>query len=77
MDEAKLSKREQLDEDFKTAMVLEFNDLYGTDENDITCWWGLCKVLGVNPLPDTLNECKKVKCPLSMRCFAFHQTLIY
>lgn len=45
---------------FKTAMVLEFNNLYGTDANDISCWWGLCNTLRIRSPPDTLAACRKV-----------------
>ncbi|KAF9461432.1 hypothetical protein BDZ94DRAFT_1167669, partial [Collybia nuda] len=45
-------------ERFKNAMVKVFNDIYGTDENDINSWYGLCNVLNITPLPETLNGCR-------------------
>ncbi|KAK7689715.1 hypothetical protein QCA50_006354 [Cerrena zonata] len=52
--------RKRLVEDFRTAMVLEFNSFYGTDDNDTSCWWGLCNALRIRSPPDTLTTCQKV-----------------
>jgi hypothetical protein len=45
---------------FHFAMKREFDDLYGSDENDIDNWHKLCYVLKIDPLPDTLRECRAV-----------------
>ena len=45
---------------FGIAMKKEFDDLYGSDENDINNWHKLCHVLRINPVPDTLRECRAV-----------------
>ena len=44
----------------RDAMVLQFNSTYGTDVASVTSWQSLCRVLGVSPVPTTLDECKKV-----------------
>ena len=54
-------RRKEFENAFKAAMTLEFNDLYGTNANDITCWWALCNALDIRPLPDTLHKCTKVR----------------
>jgi len=43
---------------FKTAMVHQFNTLYGTDVNDIESWRKLCLALDVTP-PEGLQACRK------------------
>jgi hypothetical protein len=45
---------------FKDAGVLEFNKIYGTDVNDVGSWQGLCRVVGIAPVPDKLKECREV-----------------
>jgi hypothetical protein len=44
---------------FKSAMVQQFNDLYGTHE-DLSSWKNLCRVLKIEPVPEGLIECRKV-----------------
>ncbi|MCJ1377447.1 hypothetical protein MMC17_000542 [Xylographa soralifera] len=43
---------------FKTAMVHQFNTLYGTDVNDIESWRKLCLALDITP-PEGLQACRK------------------
>ncbi|KAG9225022.1 hypothetical protein CCMSSC00406_0001827 [Pleurotus cornucopiae] len=50
--------REEAHQAFKDALVQEFNDIYGTDENDIDSWHKICTVLDIDPLPDTLQEAR-------------------
>ena len=45
---------------FNVAIKEEFDDLYGSDEKDINNWHKLCRVLRVDPVPDTLRECRAV-----------------
>lgn len=45
---------------FKKALTREFNDIYGTDINDIRAWTKLCRVLSINPIPEKLKECRAV-----------------
>ena len=47
--------------DYKDALVHEFNQIYGTNENDIQSWHALCRVLGLYPIPQGLNACREVR----------------
>ena len=38
----------------RSAMVLDFNDVFGEDENDLESWQRLCRMLQV-PIPDTID----------------------
>lgn len=60
MDEKKEARLKMFENAFKEAMVLEFNDIYGTDANDVACWWGLCNALGIHTPPERWEECEKV-----------------
>lgn len=44
-------------------MKKEFDTLYGSDEKDINNWFKLCHVLRIDPVPDTLKECRAVSAP--------------
>jgi hypothetical protein len=48
-------------EDYLKALVGQFNTSYGTEEDDLTAWHGLFARIGINDLPDTVQECKQVK----------------
>ena len=50
---------------FQFALKMEFDDLYGSDENDIDNWHKLCYVVRIDPAPDTLRECRTVSCRFS------------
>ncbi|KAG1751925.1 hypothetical protein EDD22DRAFT_915337 [Suillus occidentalis] len=52
-------EREQASRDFKDALVKQFNDIYGTDVNDLTSWRTLCQIVHVSPIPDTLESCRE------------------
>lgn len=47
-------------EGIDVASVCQFNDLFGTDENDIDAWQTLCDVLDIKDVPLTLQGCKQV-----------------
>ena len=52
---------------FKSGMVQQFNELYGTDEEDLNSWQNLCFILNIEPVPEGLKECRKVKiCPFGI-----------
>ncbi|KIW83229.1 hypothetical protein Z517_02474 [Fonsecaea pedrosoi CBS 271.37] len=53
-------EKEEAMENFKSAMVQQFNDLYGTDGDDLNAWQSLCHVLNIVPMPVGLNDCRKV-----------------
>ena len=46
---------------FKDALVAQFNANFGVDENSLTGWQALCEVLGVEPIPQTVKEARKVR----------------
>ena len=45
---------------FKDALVQQFNFLYGVDANDLNVWQNLCKTIGIEPVPDSVDECRTV-----------------
>lgn len=49
----------------RDAMILQFNDFFGTDVNDIQSWHNLCQVLDIVPVPEGLDACKKVRSLIS------------
>jgi len=58
-------EREEAHDSFKTAMVQQFNSLYGTEVEDIESWRGLSLALNIFPLPDDVGKAKKVSPHLS------------
>lgn len=55
--EEKHEVRKQL----KDAITKQFNAIYGEDEHSIYPWQMLCQVLGVSPIPESIEECKAVR----------------
>ena len=54
---------------FGTAMGKQFASFYGTSVNDIEAWKALCEALGVDPVPETIAECRDVRvCCVSCLC---------
>jgi hypothetical protein len=53
-------EQKQAHEDFKTALVRQFNSIYGTDLNDMESWRKLCLALEISPLPNDVVEARKV-----------------
>jgi hypothetical protein len=53
--------RQDAHEAFKDALVKQFNVNFGTNADDLTAWQGLCASLYVNPIPDELAACRKVR----------------
>jgi hypothetical protein len=45
---------------FKSAMAQQFNDLHGTDEEDLNSWQNLCHILNIEPAPEGLKGCREV-----------------
>lgn len=45
---------------FNDALVQQFNFFYGVDGNDLATWHNLCKTIGIKPVPDSVDECRKV-----------------
>lgn len=56
-------ERQDAKSDLRDAMVERFNEIYGTNENDLEAWKKLCKDVHVDPVPNTLDECKMVRNP--------------
>ncbi|EOA85862.1 uncharacterized protein SETTUDRAFT_111081 [Exserohilum turcica Et28A] len=52
-------EREEARRGFKDAMVIQFNSLYGTDVANIENWHKLCIALYIEPLPETIHDCKE------------------
>ena len=59
-------EREAAHECFKTALVQQFNSVYGTDVNDVESWHKLCLALNLEPLPEGLSAMRKVGVILSL-----------
>jgi len=51
-------ERKQAHRNFKDAMVVRFNHLYGTDVSNIENWQKLCIAVNIVPLPMTIAGCK-------------------
>lgn len=47
-------------DNFKDALVRQFDASFGRDENSLTGWQALCEVIGIEPIPERLSEAKKV-----------------
>ena len=58
--EKRSAERKDAREEFNIAIKMEFNSLYGSDENDINNWYKLCHVLRIDPVPNTLKKCHEV-----------------
>jgi len=52
-------EQKQAHEDFKTALVHQFNSIYGTNVNDMESWRKLCLALEISPLPNDVVEARK------------------
>ena len=55
-------ERDDAREDFRRAMVLDFNETFGVDVNNLTSWQKLCSILRVDPIPDHIKDCRSVSC---------------
>ena len=54
-------EKDEAREDYKTALIHQFNMNYGTDVNALESWQLLCTYIGIDPLPDTLERCRTVR----------------
>lgn len=45
---------------FFDAVRDEFNYLFGGNADDIMPWQSLCETLGIDPIPSSVTQCKKV-----------------
>ena len=46
---------------YRKALVLEFQNWYGTNDEDLVVWRSLCRALRVYPLPQTCAGCRQVR----------------
>lgn len=53
-------KREGARKDLRDALTEQFNSIYGTDVENIKNWQLLCRVLGISPVSEDLDECRHV-----------------
>ncbi|KAJ8595549.1 hypothetical protein M405DRAFT_929464 [Rhizopogon salebrosus TDB-379] len=44
---------------FKNALVQQFNHIYGTNQDDLTSWRTLCQIVQISPIPDALQSCRE------------------
>ncbi|KJA16359.1 hypothetical protein HYPSUDRAFT_193198 [Hypholoma sublateritium FD-334 SS-4] len=51
-------EREDSREQYRRALIQQFNLNYGTDVNALDSWHLLCTYIGIDPVPDTVEECK-------------------
>ncbi|KAM5535655.1 hypothetical protein V8D89_010642, partial [Ganoderma adspersum] len=42
----------------RDAMVKQFNNVYGTDVDDLVAWQNLCRALEVDPIPSKMRKCR-------------------
>ncbi|KAG8769067.1 hypothetical protein FRC12_005189 [Ceratobasidium sp. 428] len=48
-----------MEKSYRLALVLQFNETYGIDGNDLGSWQNLCRVVRVQGVPGTVSACKK------------------
>ncbi|KEP50473.1 hypothetical protein V565_079560 [Rhizoctonia solani 123E] len=47
-------------EEFRDALTLQFNALYGTEEDNLSSWQNLCSVLNLADVPGELEACRNL-----------------
>jgi hypothetical protein len=62
---------------FRSGLVEQFNASYGTDVNDIANWHAIMTRLGIDPLPDTVSGCKKVRFLVSAQADRRNRELVF
>ena len=58
------AERDRAWEVFRIAMVEAFNMTFGDDENDIEAWGRMCVLVGMEPIPETLEARREVRKPI-------------
>ncbi|KAI9567957.1 hypothetical protein HD554DRAFT_2105189 [Boletus coccyginus] len=53
------AKRKVAHRNFKDALVKQFNEIYGTDADDLGEWQKLCHIVDIYPIPDNLKACRE------------------
>ena len=52
--------REKARDSMRRAMVLQFNDTFGTNAEDLASWQKMCEVIQIDPIPSDLDQCRRV-----------------
>lgn len=47
-------------DEFNIALALKFNRDFGSDVDSLEAWQALCMRIQVDPIPETLSECRRV-----------------
>ncbi|KAF7337351.1 hypothetical protein MSAN_02260900 [Mycena sanguinolenta] len=47
-----------IDAGYNRALGLTFSEMYGDDVNSLENWQRLCRVVEINPIPESLQECQ-------------------
>ena len=55
------SRRRAALRSLEDAMVKTFNNMYGTMVDDLFAWRRICLAIGIEPVPDNLNDCRGVR----------------
>lgn len=53
-------EKKQAKQAFDDALTMEFNNAFGTEENSLESWKSLCERIKIDPIPDSLEECREV-----------------
>ncbi|KAN0082973.1 hypothetical protein V8E55_008768 [Tylopilus felleus] len=56
--------RKKAYQNFKDALVQQFNGFYGTDVNDLKSWQNLCYIVHIDPIPEDLHACREASRPV-------------
>lgn len=54
-------ERQEARDKIKDALTKQFNEIYGTDVNDLAAWQNLCSVLNLSDIPNELKACREVR----------------
>ncbi len=46
-------------EGIREALVLQFNSYFGEDAESLGPWEDLCDLIGLKPIPKTVEDCRK------------------
>lgn len=65
-------ERDEAKNDLRDAMAERFNEIYGTDEKELEAWKKLCRDVHVDPIPNTVAECQKVR---NLRVYTIKRSL--
>ncbi len=55
------NERDQARDAMRRAMVQQFNHTFGTNAEDLASWQKLCEIIQIDPIPDKLKQCRRVR----------------